>query len=93
MNGTKDHPLTKWRLAQEPPWPVNFLARRLGTSVPWLSAFTSSTLKGRQRRCSPELAYAIEVLTGGEVTMLDMLLTPDMQQEIKERIYDDAKSH
>ena len=83
VHGTAEHPLTKWRLRQEPPWPVTYLAQRLGTTMPWISKITSRVSK---HRANPELAYAVEVLTGGEVKMVDMLLTQEQQAEIKARI-------
>jgi len=82
-HGTADHPLTKWRMKQDPPWPVTYTAEKLGTTMTWLSKITSRVSK---QRANPELAYAIEVLTKGEVTMRDMLLTQKQQEEIRNRI-------
>lgn len=77
------HPLLTWKNRQDPPWTTKYLAGRLGVQHGWLSTILNA---GYRKRGGHELAYAVEVLTDGEVPALDMLLTPAEKLEIEKRI-------
>lgn len=77
------HPLMKWKNDHEPPWPTKYLAWRLGCQIGWLSTIINSDFK---KRGGAELAYAVEILTDGEIKALDMLLLPKERIEIEEMV-------
>jgi len=71
-----------WRLAQVPPWSVKYMATRLGVSPQWMSKIGCA----KNIRPSAELAYKIEVLTGGKIRMVDILLGDEDRKAIKEEV-------
>ena len=83
MKGTQGHPLTKWRLRQDPPWSVTYTAGKLGIPMQKLSKLTSVVC---DEKMPPEVAFGIELITHGEIKMIDMLLTPDQQEIVRQRV-------
>jgi hypothetical protein len=75
--------LKAWCARQRPPWNLIFLAQVLDVNYTHLSNLMSYR---QNRKPSYPVAFKIEILTGGYVTVEDMLLSPEEQLQLEESI-------
>lgn len=75
--------LKAWAVMQRPPWKLEFLAEVLGCNYTHLSNLMSYK---QNRRPGFKLAKKIEILTNGFVTIEDMVMTPEEQEALEDRI-------
>lgn len=75
-----------WKDRQDPKLTTNQIAEILGTSPGWVSTLLNRNEEDKSRRCSYDLAVKIWLMTGGDVSITELMTPPEDLYRLKKQI-------
>jgi hypothetical protein len=75
-----------WKMKHEPKVTTNQIAKILGVSRGWVSTLLNQPDENIQRRCSFDLALKIQLMTGGDVSIEELMISPGDYLRIKKEV-------